>query len=831
MGAMLPEGLKISPSSNCDYFLFAGFRFSFRSRELEHQGKTVPIENKALDCLAYFIQQRDRAVSKQELHEVLWQNRPLSETVLSRCIMKVRRALNDDGQRQSIIKTIPGYGYRFVAPVTVIAQEPKPAVEKPPGLETDDTVSGRSGRAQNSSVLSNINFLILVCLLLIPATLFYVLIPITPTAAPGRQLAVLPVQNATGDSSLDWVKLGLMTLIEQSLSSHSQISIIPYQKALTWIPDSEKQRRRKTPSPLKETNKTINISSFIENNYLVDTSLQRENGVFLLDYTLYRPGTEPLAGTLIGDDAVPLSNALGKHISTLLEKEIHYPAPISQVSADAEARELFVQGLKAVRDGNYASARQLFENCLKLDPEAQLARLEMAKLEHKTANWFASVKLLKSILAIPDEKGPINLKVMAHNVYGELELHRGNYREAEKHFNTGLELSALSKNDAASAQILANLAKVYTQFGEFERAETVLKHSLSLSQKVEDQATEAAALKQMGLINFYLGHLSQAKAYTSMALYALYACTCSGGRVIDVLIQIGNIAHEFNEFNQAETYFNLALKTSKKLNDQWREAKVAVNLARLKVNLGQLDKSSELLQRASNSIAHYSAGTMFPGIKLQNALVYANAGKLDLAATELERLIQSYLTVQDEFLKAIITFKLGRIYLLRKNLQAAEIQATKGMNIANKLKSPYLKIEAYRLLANIAHIKNDLVLAHSYYRNAIILARGLEFARLMGDVIIEYGYLCLQKNEYEQAESLLASIKNPDDNYQALLLKARIRYQSGKFHEAFLLQLQAKRLAGRAWPKHAEKLIKIYQTANETGKIIPIENSFLPIYI
>jgi DNA-binding winged helix-turn-helix (wHTH) protein len=31
--------------------------------------------------------------------------------------MKVRRAVGDDPQRQSVIKTIHGHGYRFVAPL------------------------------------------------------------------------------------------------------------------------------------------------------------------------------------------------------------------------------------------------------------------------------------------------------------------------------------------------------------------------------------------------------------------------------------------------------------------------------------------------------------------------------------------------------------------------------------------------------------------------------------------------------------------------------------------------------------------------------------------
>ena len=103
-----------------DVFQFNRCRLDARSRELTRAGKLVAIEQRAFNLLLYLIEHRDRAVSKEELHEAIWPRMILTESALTRCVMKVRRAIGDDPRRQSVIKTVHGHGYRFVAPLESI---------------------------------------------------------------------------------------------------------------------------------------------------------------------------------------------------------------------------------------------------------------------------------------------------------------------------------------------------------------------------------------------------------------------------------------------------------------------------------------------------------------------------------------------------------------------------------------------------------------------------------------------------------------------------------------------------------------------------------------
>lgn len=86
-------------------------------RELTIDGNPVTTQPKAFELLLYLARNRSRAVDKDELQDALWPRSIVTETALTRCVMKARRAVGDDADRQTIIKTVHGHGYRFVATI------------------------------------------------------------------------------------------------------------------------------------------------------------------------------------------------------------------------------------------------------------------------------------------------------------------------------------------------------------------------------------------------------------------------------------------------------------------------------------------------------------------------------------------------------------------------------------------------------------------------------------------------------------------------------------------------------------------------------------------
>jgi len=96
-----------------------------RSHELLIDGGEVELERKPLEVLIYLLQHAGEICTKDELLANVWPGRILSETALTKCVGRLREVLGDDSQ--ALIKTAHGFGYRFVAPVTVeVIQGPEP---------------------------------------------------------------------------------------------------------------------------------------------------------------------------------------------------------------------------------------------------------------------------------------------------------------------------------------------------------------------------------------------------------------------------------------------------------------------------------------------------------------------------------------------------------------------------------------------------------------------------------------------------------------------------------------------------------------------------------
>lgn len=100
--------------------------------EVRAGGRVVKVEPQVFDVLALLIANRDRVVTKEELLDGVWGDRFVSESALTTRIKQARQAVDDDGQAQRVIRTVHGRGYRFVAPIEPLDDEPAPALEPTP---------------------------------------------------------------------------------------------------------------------------------------------------------------------------------------------------------------------------------------------------------------------------------------------------------------------------------------------------------------------------------------------------------------------------------------------------------------------------------------------------------------------------------------------------------------------------------------------------------------------------------------------------------------------------------------------------------------------------
>lgn len=98
---------------------FDGFRLDPANALLWRGDTRVSLPRKPFDVLCCLAAHAGKLVTKDELLDAVWSNLHVSESSLSVSINTLRSALADDPRAPRYIETVPGRGYRFIAPVTV----------------------------------------------------------------------------------------------------------------------------------------------------------------------------------------------------------------------------------------------------------------------------------------------------------------------------------------------------------------------------------------------------------------------------------------------------------------------------------------------------------------------------------------------------------------------------------------------------------------------------------------------------------------------------------------------------------------------------------------
>ncbi len=96
-------------------WIFGAFRLDPERFELSRGSAPVRLEPQVLALLVHLVRNRDRMVTKDEIVAEVWQGRAVSDASISSRIRSARRAVDDDGDGQTIIRTVHGRGFRFVA--------------------------------------------------------------------------------------------------------------------------------------------------------------------------------------------------------------------------------------------------------------------------------------------------------------------------------------------------------------------------------------------------------------------------------------------------------------------------------------------------------------------------------------------------------------------------------------------------------------------------------------------------------------------------------------------------------------------------------------------
>jgi len=254
---------------------FGPFRLDTSEHSLLRDGQVVPLEPKVFNLLRVLVQNDGRLLQKEELIKEVWPDSFVEEGNLNRNIAILRKALGEQSSGKPYIETVPKRGYRFVASVKEIAGNGSGTMNTEPvdqesqakgsdllqaGLERD--LGPRKARSARWLVLGG---LVAVAL----GTLLYVLARRQSTVATRpeiKSLAVLPLQNLSGDPTQEYFADGMTEALISSLAQIRALRVISRTSVMSF------KGTQKPLPPLPEIARALKVDGVIEG------SVQRENG-------------------------------------------------------------------------------------------------------------------------------------------------------------------------------------------------------------------------------------------------------------------------------------------------------------------------------------------------------------------------------------------------------------------------------------------------------------------------------------------------------------------------------------------------------------------------
>ncbi|MGB3747980.1 MAG: winged helix-turn-helix domain-containing protein [Rhodanobacter sp.] len=345
------------------------------TRRLYRDGAEADIEAKVFDLILLLLENRDRALGKQEVVTALWGHRPITDAALSQLLHKARRALDDNGERQAVIRTVYGRGLQWVAPVSLdVDDSPSPS---PDGDASDLSAmvvvpaAATPGRRPHAWWVAALG-----AVLLLGALASWILLrnP-SSTPAPAPRMALLPIVNETGDAALDWTARGLPGLVASLLGDQADLDVVdPLQVAKAWsfTPPRGKTRTEHT-------------------RYVTTADIVVGGKLTLLPGKVYQLTLHVDAGKGGASDVVISASTPGAlgvdavgRLRHALKLDPPATSPFKATPQDAYLAETFARGTDLAMHGDWQGARPYFVLVAKGQPDLLPARFLLARAQSNT---------------------------------------------------------------------------------------------------------------------------------------------------------------------------------------------------------------------------------------------------------------------------------------------------------------------------------------------------------------------------------------------------------------------------------------------------------------
>ena len=242
---------------------FGVFELDPQSGELRKSGLRVRLAPQPFTVLSILASRPGEVVTRDELRTALWGDNTFIEfdQGLNTCIRQIRTVLGDDADVPRFVETLPRRGYRFLAPVESIGQQPRPAPAPPPEL-LDEPVTPATSRPRWPwmTPVAAVAVMAIIGAATIGIPRLQNPRQATSNGSP-RTIAVLPLANLSKEKGDDVLADGVTEALIHDLAQVQSLRVISRTSVM---------RFKQADQPLREIAKQLGADLVIEGSFQED---------------------------------------------------------------------------------------------------------------------------------------------------------------------------------------------------------------------------------------------------------------------------------------------------------------------------------------------------------------------------------------------------------------------------------------------------------------------------------------------------------------------------------------------------------------------------------
>jgi TolB-like protein/DNA-binding winged helix-turn-helix (wHTH) protein len=354
-----------APASSTDRVQFGVFELDLQRAELRKQGVKVKLQEQPLKVLQVLLENPGQIVSREELRQRVWPANTFVEfdQGLYSAMARLRDALGDSSESPRFIETVARRGYRFIAPVIAPTEAPSP--ETIPKIE-------RSGWSSIHRWISSLLAGLLGGALLLAIVFGFDVAGVREwlrnRTTPIRSIAVLPLQNLSGDPEQEYFADGMTDELITGLARLGSVRVVSRTSVMRY----------------KSTNKTLpQIGQELSVDAVVEGTVERSGSRVRIRVQLIQASSDrhlwaqdydrDLQDTLVlqSEAAGDIVREIQSNLTPVQQQRLQAARQV-----DPEAYEMYLKGLyfsNKRSPADFKRAIDYFERSIKKTPDYAVA--------------------------------------------------------------------------------------------------------------------------------------------------------------------------------------------------------------------------------------------------------------------------------------------------------------------------------------------------------------------------------------------------------------------------------------------------------------------------